>query len=263
MGRCVIDLNVRVSGKGPNLVLIHGWAMGSAVWNDWLDELEERYQLIRIDLPGHGDSAHRQSWTMDELLDSMVAQLPASCYVLGWSLGGMVGLAYANKYAVRVQGLIMLASSAKFVRSIAWPHAQPEETLHAFSQGLLENPSATLKRFVMLQTQGLQSPRKISALLKKSMCTAEVGRLTALASGLKVLQYTDLREQLKALRCPLLMLLGDKDQLIPVSVGLDSVQYNNSTVLHIIKGASHVPFLSHATETTQHVCSFFQDKACI
>ncbi len=258
----MIELNIKVSGKGPSLVLIPGWAMSASVWGGWLDELEKHYQVIRIDLPGQGERVFEQAWTMDELVDVMAEKLPADCYVLGWSLGGMVGLAYASKYASKVNGLIMLASSAKFVQSAAWEHAQQVGIMNTFSEGLLENPLATLKRFVMLQTQGLVSPRKINGILKKSLCKVDINQQAALACGLAVLQHADLREQLAALRCPLLMLMGDKDQLIPAGVGLDSVKYNKHIDLHLIQGASHVPFLSHKDEVTERVLAFIQDKAC-
>lgn len=256
----MIDLNVQVSGQGPSLLLIHGWAMSDSVWDDCLDELEQHFQVICIDLPGHGQSDYQQLWTLDELLDAMAAQLPARCYVLGWSLGGMVGLAYASQYASRVNGLIMLASSAKFVQSASWPHAQPPATLRAFSKGLQENPTATLKRFVMLQTQGLDSPRATHSALKAHMNQFNIKQLPALASGLNLLEQLDLRQQLSGLACPLLMIIGDNDQLIPVEVGQDSIQHQKNTVLHVVKGASHVPFISHKEETLQQVFSFVDSK---
>ena len=44
-------------GYGPDLVLVHGWGMNSAVWEPIVPGLSERFRLTIIELPGHGGSA--------------------------------------------------------------------------------------------------------------------------------------------------------------------------------------------------------------
>jgi len=241
----LIKLNITVSGKGPNLVLIHGWAMSSQVWKDWLPVLEKHYRVFCVDLPGHGGCTYDQPWSMDDVLASLADQLPSKSSVLGWSLGGMVALAYANKCPQNVERIVMLASSAKFVQSNDWQHAQMDETLTAFTAGLLNNAASTTKRFLMLQTQGMAEPKKISMLLRRIMSEAPAVQKEALISGLAILANADLRQALKAVTCPLLMLMGSEDQLIPLGVANDSRKINSNVESCVIEGASHVPFLSH------------------
>ena len=49
-------LHVEIRGTGPDLVLLHGWALHGGMWGPWLDELGRRARLHLIDLPGHGRS---------------------------------------------------------------------------------------------------------------------------------------------------------------------------------------------------------------
>ncbi|ORU91175.1 MAG: hypothetical protein A6F72_01330 [Cycloclasticus sp. symbiont of Poecilosclerida sp. N] len=255
-----MKLDIQVSGKGRNLVLIHGWAMSSLVWAHWLDELEKSYQVIRVELPGHGISQHNQSWSMNELLEMLAQQLPAKCSVLGHSLGGMVALAYAAKYPLKVESLVMLASSAKFVQTSDWQHAQALETFTVFGEGLLENPKLAVKQFLLLQTQGMRGARKTTALLKGLVNDAPAKALIALNSGLDALKKMDLRAELKSISCPLLMLLGEQDQLVPVGVGTDSLALNTKIKLVVISGAAHVPFLSHQADVMRAIEQFIPAK---
>ena len=128
-------------------MLIHGWAMNNLVWKDLLRELEKSYRVSCVELPGHGNSKHYDEWALDELLQSMNENLPATCSVLGWSLGGMIALAYAQQYPQRVEKLILLASSAKFVQAPGWESAQSVDTMVSFFQGVMRDSSSAVDVF--------------------------------------------------------------------------------------------------------------------
>ena len=49
-------MHITVRGQGPDLVMLHGWSMHSAVWHDLADALASRFTLHLVDLPGHGQS---------------------------------------------------------------------------------------------------------------------------------------------------------------------------------------------------------------
>lgn len=257
----MIDLNVHISGEGPALVLIHGWAMNSLVWGGLLDELKESYQVICVELPGHGKSTHVGPWYLDELLSSLAERLPECCNIVGWSLGGMVALAYADQYPSRVEKLIMLASSAKFVQAKDWENAQPMETLRLFSEGLSGNSFAAIKRFLMLQTQGVASAKKLNLVMRDILRKGGEASKSGLKSGLDILQTIDLRTALKTVKAPLLMIMGGKDQLVPAAAGKESLELNGNINLVVIDEASHVPFLSHPAKVLQAISQFvsFED----
>lgn len=255
-----MKLNLQQSGDGPVLVLIHGWAMSSAVWQPMLSRLEQSFTVICMDLPGHGGSEYAEAWGLDELLESMAEQLPPKCTVLGWSLGGMLALAYTNKYPQRVSSLIMLGSSPKFVQSGDWLYGQENDVLGAFQHGLINDSSATIKRFVSLQTQGMERPKETRKLLLSLLGACPQPSKNGLTSGLRILQNLDLRHALKKVAYPLLMLLGAKDSLIPVSVGEQSQIINPRIKLVVIKQAAHVLFLSHPSEVLESIEQFLSTK---
>src|SRR5665811_203208 len=44
------------SGKGPVIVLLHGYLESSEVWNGFAGKLSSEFRVIAVDLPGHGNS---------------------------------------------------------------------------------------------------------------------------------------------------------------------------------------------------------------
>ncbi|MDX2425512.1 MAG: alpha/beta fold hydrolase [Cycloclasticus sp.] len=252
----MIKLNVETSGTGPELVLIHGWAMNNLAWKELLRELEKSYRVTCVELPGHGSSQHYEAWTLDELLQTMNENLPATCSILGWSLGGMIALAYADQYPSRVEKLIMLASSAKFVQAAGWENAQSVDTMTSFFHGVTSDSSAAIKRFLMLQTQGIDKSKKLNLMLKEILKVGGEASGKGLKSGLNVLQNADLREQLRTIQCPTLMIFGEKDPLVPAAVAADSLVINADINVLTIGQASHVAFLSHQIDVLQAVDHF-------
>jgi len=251
-----MNIAINTVGVGPHLLLLHGWGMSSSIWNLSLADLQKKYQVSAVDLPGHGQNHHQGNWGIDEFVDALAERMPAQSIVLGWSLGGMVALRLASRHPSRVSKLILLASSAKFVRSRDWLYAQPKAVLTMFAEKLSENPRATLKRFLLLQTQGVENQTGLSKLIKQIIVDDRLPSQEGLASGLNVLKLVDLRDELKKLACPVLQILGERDQLVPVGVGLDSKEINPAIQTTVIEGAAHVPFLSHPVETLQSIDRF-------
>ncbi len=82
----------------PPVVLVHGAANSAAVWTLWQRELAERgWPSYAPDLRGHGqsDPIDLSSTTMQDYADdvhSVIAELPRTPVVMGWSMGGLVAL---------------------------------------------------------------------------------------------------------------------------------------------------------------------------
>src|SRR3546814_7929519 len=67
----------RCGDHGPDLVLIHGWAMHAGIFAPLRDELATRYRLHLVDLPGHGHSRddHR-ALQLAAIGDEIAARVP-------------------------------------------------------------------------------------------------------------------------------------------------------------------------------------------
>ena len=125
--RTGVRTRVLSHGSGPPLVLLHGVSLSAAAWAPLFAELQG-FQLLAVDLPGHGlsdpvryqhghvrEHAHR---LIDDILDALGLD---SVPVIGHSLGGMFALWHAAAEADRISALIAVG-----VPAVALPRVLPE-----------------------------------------------------------------------------------------------------------------------------------------
>ena len=113
----LIKTTIDTGGNKPVLVFLHGFCENKQIWEQFTQPLQANYRLILIDLPGFGDNTvPRPDYTMEsgavyvrEVLTSLAIQ---KCVLIGHSMGGYVGLAFAEKYPELLLGLVLFHSSA-------------------------------------------------------------------------------------------------------------------------------------------------------
>ncbi|CAK0738656.1 Pimeloyl-(acyl-carrier protein) methyl ester esterase [Gammaproteobacteria bacterium] len=239
-----MSLFVRSFGVGPDLVLLHGWGFHGGIWDDLATTLAEYGQRIHVvDLPGHGHSpSPTEPLNVDNLAAAVRKVVPSGSAWMGWSLGGMVAIAAAAQYPEEVRTLVAVGASPRFVRGPDWPAAVAHELLTDFGRGLREDWRATLLRFLALQTRTVasQTVRQLRATM-----LALPPDPSALAMGLSVLEETDLRPRLSTITCPTLVLLGERDTLVPAAVATDLARLRPDWRIECLPGTGHLPFITH------------------
>lgn len=114
----MFKLNYVVGGKGKTLLFIHGLSDNLLYWEALTYGLKDSYQIIRVDLRGHGKSPlGSDRITIDgyaddlkNLLDDLNIQ---KVNLVGFSLGGAVALDFAVKYCDRVSSLVLMSGFSK------------------------------------------------------------------------------------------------------------------------------------------------------
>jgi pimeloyl-[acyl-carrier protein] methyl ester esterase len=251
-------LHYETFGQGQPVVLVHGWAMHSGIWRDFAKALAWHCQVTCIDLPGHGRSEKIAPFALEQISAALVQSLPdRPCCWLGWSLGASVVLDIAERFPERVDSLVLLAGNPLFVQTETWPGMDAYQ-LDAFIDGLTANCQATLSRFMALQVKGLADYKTVLKALKEAVSECDVPDRQTLLDGLNILKQSDLRPALSRLTCPVSVILGGRDKLIPVSVGQQLPQLNAGCEVNILDQAGHVPFLSHQQEVLVIIARFLE-----
>lgn len=251
----------QTTGTGKSdLVLLHGWGLNAEVWHCIIDRLSPHFRLHLVDLPGFGRSSGYDALTLDQMVDSLLAQMPDKAIWLGWSLGGLVASRLALRYPARVQGLISVASSPCFTAREQWPGIKPQ-TLENFQQQLSEDFQRTVERFLALQTLGTESARQDARQLKAVVLSQPMPSIAVLQGGLEILQQVDLRDEMEQLAVPLLRVYGYLDGLVPRKTAeLLDAQWPHSAS-RVIEKAAHAPFISHPQIFSQYVIDFARQLA--
>jgi len=99
-------LHVESVGQGRPLVLLHGFALHGGLFAPLLPAFAKHHRVHVVDLPGHGHSDPIDPWTIDAVvaaLERAFATEQQPLAVMGWSLGGVIALAWAVAHPHRLR----------------------------------------------------------------------------------------------------------------------------------------------------------------
>ncbi len=92
-----IPIHYTIKGKGPSIVLLHGFLLSSPIWVDLAPKLSKKNKIITIDLPGHGKSECISEIHTMELMAEVVNHILEENNIsiasfIGHSMGGYISL---------------------------------------------------------------------------------------------------------------------------------------------------------------------------
>ena len=266
-----MSLHIESLGSGKPLVMLHGWGMHGGIWGGAVEQLAQRHRVHCVDLPGYGYSTSPSprgrggersegAGALDAIVSVLSAHFDEPVTVCGWSLGGQVALRWAQLAPYQVSKLVLVATTPRFVQGDGWDCAMAEETLCEFSAALLENYALTLKRFIALQVRGSEHERELLADMRRLLFSRGEPDQAALQAGLEILRNTDLRGHLGKIMQAALVVAGEHDMLTPPAASAYLAQHLPNARLVNIKGAAHVPFLSHREDFVVELNGFMKVK---
>jgi pimeloyl-[acyl-carrier protein] methyl ester esterase len=255
-------LYVETRGKGPDLVLLHGWGLNLRVWDGLASVLEESYRLVMVDLPGHGRSEWNpkartpaeQAWQVHATLASVSDRYS----LLGWSLGGQIALDLAAAMPGSVERLVLVATTPRFAAGPDWPYGMPVTALERMATQLKTNYKRTVSDFLELQVRGSMGAEKVLADLHASLFQHGEAHPKALVAGLATLESSDLRPMLSLVRAPTLVIAGQYDRVTLPAASRALAEALPDAHYIEIRRAAHAPFLSNTSEFATLVTDFLR-----
>lgn len=231
-----------------HVTLLHGWGTHPVIWDPLLEKLPGAHALP---LPGYAGSP--AAFTLEEMAERLGEQLEKGTLLVGWSLGGLVAARIALRFPQRVCGLVLIAATPCFVNRPGWAHGIEAEVFEQFAAGLQADYAGTIRRFLSLQAQGSSETREVLAQLRRRLLDQPRPAQGVLEAGLEMLKHADLREGLKSLDLPLTLIHGAGDKLAPLSAAQWLAGNQPHASLHVVQGAGHAPFLSHAGQVSEMI----------
>lgn len=209
-----------------SLVFFHGWGFDSSVFKSFAEKLSDRYEIILIDI---------KKYELEHISKNALPQIPCGSVLIGWSLGGLLGVRLADLYPELFSKIILLNTNPCFVEKDNWPGVRPE-VFEKFESDLIINPKKLLTRFAFLQFKGIEK------YLKFPQNDLEV---EILKQGLTYLKQENILDIVKKYNKNLLMVFGKDDNLVPVGIAEKIELFkNNSIKIKILENATHAPFLT-------------------
>ncbi|MGH3436114.1 MAG: alpha/beta fold hydrolase [Sciscionella sp.] len=113
-------------GSGEPIVFVHGWGGSGDVWDYQVLDLADRYRVITVDLRGHGRSDkpwgnYEYDLFCSDLQVLMTRLALDNVTLVGWSMGGQIGLKYVHTIGAPVRRLVITGSGPRFLQAADAP----------------------------------------------------------------------------------------------------------------------------------------------
>ena len=249
-----------LGGRGEPLLMIHGWGVNSEIWVSLVDELKLFVSVYLIDLPGMGGSSFISPYTLDNIAKEIKANVPIKKFnILGWSLGGQVAMSLAIRMPEFVEKLILMSTTPCFVEKKDWSYGVNKQFFSNFEMEAKQNLNNTLMKFFLIQTRDIDDSKNVMRFLKNEFIEIRDENKSGMQLALNVLKETDLRNEVQKIDKPTLIIAGDKDRLTSSKASIWLYEKIKGATLKEIKGANHMPFISHREIMTESVKKFLQN----
>ncbi|MGF1639886.1 MAG: alpha/beta fold hydrolase [Rhodospirillales bacterium] len=250
-------IRVRISGRGPPMVLLHEWASGHAVWEPLVAGLDGRFTVYRWDARGHGGhpatgddppTVGRMARDLALLFDHFDLARPI---VVGHSMGALVLWDYVGQRGCgRLAGLCIVDQSPRLVTDAGWTLGiygdWPAARDAAFVAGLRADFVETVIRLVALghnrrAREGFETGAASVQKLRTYLGRLDPGPLITAWESLSAADY---RPVLPSIDVPTLLVYGSESNYY----GADTAAYVARSIpgarLLVYEGADHSPHVA-------------------
>lgn len=259
-------LRVLEGGEGPPVVLLHGRGHAAAMWFSYLTVLARGRKVLAVDLPGFGLSSAPEGALrtgedgvrfFTEPVEELLATLaPGPVAVVGHSLGGLVALELALRRKVAVERLVLIDSMGLGPEMTplarAFFRAGPERVAKTLGPQLFDRllppPETPLgRRLGALGYELLAVPGG------RPQAAKAFNTLVPLVGGV-----FHRGEQLETVKQPVLLVWGEKEDTLPVSLAVEaSKRLPEARLLRVVEG--HSPHLERPEVVLPALKAFLED----
>ena len=222
------------------VVLLHpGLAGNGRLYQQWVPVLADRFRVLRVDARGQGMSPlpNGYKWSIDGFVADVLTVLDhheiERVHWVGASGGGIIGQHAAASAPDRFNSLTLLATTPRF--------RSPTEHVDDWLAPLDRGDAAGFFRQDLERRFGLEHPIRTDWIINEILRTP----VETIAALHRWVVTVDLRDELRKITCPTLIVTGEHDTLTDLSdAGLMQCEIANSR-LHVIEGHPHNVSYTH------------------
>lgn len=239
-------------GKGPPVILIHGFGGSMWQWEHQQHALSEHFRILTLDLPGFGLSDKPDiEYLPDQMLDFCVGfmdalQIPQATLV-GNSMGAGLAIGMTLTHPTRVDKLVLIGGLPS--------HVLAKLTSRSFRQALESRAPSWLVSFgnwlfgglvtesvlkEIVHDHNLLTPAVIERSNRNRRRPGTIRPIVAMRNALPSWE-TDFAPRLSAITHPTMIIWGEDDRVFPTAVGEELHQRIRGSVFVRIPDAGHMP----------------------
>lgn len=199
-----VEIHFKDGGRGPAILLSHGYGATGSTWDGQRAALEPDYRVVTWDMRGHGSTSSPGDpalYSHEHATHDMLALLDhlgiERAVVGGLSVGGHLALAFYMRHPERVRALVLADTGPGDRDPAAW--ARRRESVAKWERNLEE--------------KGIEYLNDRSHEMQRAIPEHRSARGLALAArGMLVQHDTSVLDSLPNVRVPALVICGEKDE---------------------------------------------------
>jgi pimeloyl-ACP methyl ester carboxylesterase len=242
------------AGSGAPVLFIHGVGMSAAIWQPQIALMQDRFDLIAIDMLGHGVSPlPPQNAALADFADQAIRLLDHlgldRVAVVGHSMGALVALEAANRKPERVERIACIGV------------AYPMKVSEAFLEAARKNEQAAFD-METIWGHAPQVPFGGNPNPGMWMYGDALARLARLAPGVL---YSDLKacndyaSDFASVKCPVLFILGRRDVMTPPRAAAALTQKLPNARVEVVERSGHGLMAEAPDDTLDALVGFFSE----
>jgi pimeloyl-ACP methyl ester carboxylesterase len=223
-----------------SLVFIHGSGSDHTAWSHQYARLHKKYNIVAIDLPGHGQSdgsGEADVGGYDLWVKKLLEIIDLKNTVLiGHSLGAAITLRFALNYPRKLAGIVLVGGGIKMPVNpflLEFMKTNPPEV------------PADVLDLICKYSLAKENCSKFSAVLQKSLSQSS---LNILFGDLSACNNLDLTEEIRKINVPALIICGAEDKMTPPDCSRQLAASISGSTLEIIEGAGHMVMMERPAE---------------
>ena len=247
------NIHASDSGQGidinkDTIVFLHGSGLSHIVWS--LAEQffsSKNYNVLSIDLPGHGnsdgpclDSVEKIADWMEKVFDKLKLK---NLILVGHSQGCLEILEYSSRYKERLKKLVFVGGSNKM--PVHPDLIELAQSGHSDAVKLMMKWGYEgSKKFIGGNPveKIIQSPRDISEILAVDLNACN--------------NYSNGSEAAKEIDLPSMLIFGELDKMVNLEAGKKFSNLIKNSTTHVIKGCGHMIMIEKAFEMREKILEF-------
>ena len=231
-------VDIRSLGEGPDLVLLHSLLIDRSAFDRVLPELTKTRRVHLVALPGFDDSSPAGPLVedyADRVADGLAKlHLGAGSAVLGNGFGGFVAIALAARHGRHFEKLLLVDTAARFPEAARSAFAVMAEKV---AVGGMEAVAEIASRRIFHDAYLADHPEAVAerrAVLMRFNPAAFI-------AACRALERVDLRDQLRRIANPTLVVVGELDAATPLELARELAREIPDAKFALLRGCGHCP----------------------
>jgi 3-oxoadipate enol-lactonase len=247
---------IQTGHKGQTVVMLHPIGMDLTLWGDQIDALKDKYDVIALDIPGHGlsgklDGEHSFDNIAAVIGNFIAGLITPPIHLVGISFGGMIAQEIAIKRPDLIRSLALIGTACTFddpVRQVLKERADFVRT-----NGIIALAPLSLARWFTPEFS-VSRPDVIDRITKLLYLQDAFYH----GSMWDVVSSLDTRSRLMELFVPAMVIVGDKDTSTPLAAAQVLAVALKTDKLHIIDDSAHFTILEAPEAVNNLLLAFFE-----